>query len=182
MKIFATFALPALYAVLSSTAAVAADNPYAGQQSRPIKALSDQEVSDYLNGRGMGASKAAELNHYPGPRHVLDHASDLGLTAQQAASAEQVHDAMAEEARRIGKQIVEKEAELEALYASQQARRDNTQRVVLELASLQAKYRLAHLDAHLSMRRLLSPQQIAAYDRLRGYDGTKAAGHGHKHH
>lgn len=181
MKILATFALPALFAALPMTAD-AADNPYAGQQHRPIKALSDQEVSDYLNGRGIGTSKAAELNHYPGPRHVLDHASDLNLTPQQAASAQQVHDAMTKEARRIGRQIVEKEAELEALYASQQASPDNTQRIVRELASLQAEYRLAHLDAHISMRQLLSPQQIAAYDRVRGYDGTKAAGHGHKHH
>lgn len=41
--------------------------PYAGQQSRDIKALSDEEMKGYLTGAGMGFAKAAELNRYPGP-------------------------------------------------------------------------------------------------------------------
>src|SRR4029079_2796548 len=43
--------------------------PYAGQQARGVKALSDEEVSGYLAGAGMGFAKAAELNGYPGPMH-----------------------------------------------------------------------------------------------------------------
>ena len=65
-------------ALVFAAAASAADNPYAGQQTRSINALSDQEVADYLQGRGMELSKVAELNHCPGPRHVLDQADDLG--------------------------------------------------------------------------------------------------------
>ena len=49
-------------ALLGVASVLAADMPYAGQQTRTIKALSDQEVSDYVEGRGMGSSKAAELN------------------------------------------------------------------------------------------------------------------------
>lgn len=181
MKSSSIAALVALAAALPM-AGIAADNPYAGQDRRQIKALSDQEIGDYVNGRGMGTSKAAEMNHYPGPRHVLEHATTLGLTPQQAESVRQAHDAMAGEARRIGQQIVDKEAALEALYASQQATPDNTRHVVREIAELQAAFRLAHLNAHLSMKQVLSAEQIALYDRVRGYDGTNAAGHGHKHH
>ncbi|HEY0847188.1 MAG TPA: hypothetical protein VGE12_17595 [Noviherbaspirillum sp.] len=181
MKFSVILALPALFGVLP-LAGLAAENPYAGMEQRPIKALSEGEVGDYLAGRGMGTSRVAELNHYPGPRHVLDHAGQLGLSPAQIEQVQQVHDAMADEARRIGRRIVLKEAELEGLYASSQATAENTQRVVRELAALQADYRLAHLNAHLSMKLLLSPQQIAAYDRVRGYDGTNAAGHGHKRH
>ena len=43
---------------------------YAGQQSRAIKSLSEQDVDDLLAGRGAGFAKAAELNGYPGPAHV----------------------------------------------------------------------------------------------------------------
>jgi hypothetical protein len=45
--------------------------PHAGQQTRTIKALSDDEIAALCNGKGMGMAKAAELNGYPGPIHVL---------------------------------------------------------------------------------------------------------------
>lgn len=181
MKFSATLVLPALLAALPLVGA-AADNPYAGQELRLVKALSDQEINDYLSGRGMGTSKAAELNHYPGPRHVLDHADQLGLSQDQLAKAQEIHEAMAREARHVGQQIVEKESELEALYASQKANPENTQRAVQEVARLQGQFRLAHLNAHLSMKEVLSPQQIETYDRVRGYGNSKPAHQGHKHH
>ena len=49
------------------------DRQYAGQQARSIKALDDAEIDTLLNGRGMGLARAAELNHYPGPKHVSSH-------------------------------------------------------------------------------------------------------------
>ena len=175
-------AILAAVLLLAAVAAQAADNPYAGQEKRAIKALSDQEINDYLNGRGMGTSKAAELNRYPGPRHVLDDAKKLGLTAAQLRKTENVHEAMTDTARRIGKEIVEKEAELEALYASKKATLENTERLVRKLANLQADYRVAHLTAHLKMQQILSKQQIETYDQVRGYDSTKSHKGSHKHH
>jgi hypothetical protein len=47
-------------------------SPYAGQQTRAIKALSPEDLAGLLNGEGMGMAKAAELNGYPGPVHVLE--------------------------------------------------------------------------------------------------------------
>lgn len=166
----------------AATAAHAADSPYAGQEKRAIKALSEQEINDYLNGRGMGTSKAAELNHYPGPRHVLDAAEKLGLSAEQLAKTQEIHAAMENDAKRIGKQIVHKEMELESLYANQSATEDNTREAVMALAKLQADFRLAHLHAHLRMRDVLSPHQIEIYDKLRGYGDAKPHTGGHKHH
>lgn len=160
----------------------AADSTYIGQEKRTIKALSEQEISNYLNGRGMGTSKAAELNHYPGPAHVLEQAEKLSLSAEQLAKTKKVHQVMAIDAVRLGKQIVQKEAELEALYAGNQANAENTRQVVDALARLQADYRLVHLNAHLHMRDILSSHQVAMYDRLRGYDGSKPQGAAHKHH
>jgi hypothetical protein len=78
MKQFSTSCI-GIFALLGLAGTFAAETPYAGQQTRMIKALSDQEVSDYVEGRGMGSSKAAELNHYPGPAHVLVDSSRLEL-------------------------------------------------------------------------------------------------------
>jgi hypothetical protein len=46
--------------------------------ARSRQALSDQEVSALLDGHGAGFAKAAELNGYPGPMHVLELADRLG--------------------------------------------------------------------------------------------------------
>ena len=65
--------------------AAAPESPYVGQESRGIKALSPEDVDAYLAGKGMGLAKAAELNGYPGPAHVLELASQLSLTSDQRA-------------------------------------------------------------------------------------------------
>jgi hypothetical protein len=168
--------------LLINFSAHATESPYAGQEKRAIKALSEQEISDYLHGRGMGMSKAAELNRYPGPRHVLDAANQLGLSAEQLKKTQEIYDAMTHAAQRTGKAIVQKEAELEALYANRKATVENTARLVRELADLQAELRMTHLNAHLITHRILSRQQIEMYDQVRGYGGTKSHGGGHKHH
>src|SRR5512140_1710908 len=53
------------------TAHAALTSPYAGEEKREIKSLSADVIEQYNQGEGMGMAKAAELNHYPGPRHVL---------------------------------------------------------------------------------------------------------------
>jgi hypothetical protein len=60
--VFFLFALPASSAEVS---------PNSGQESQEIKALSESEIADLLAGKGMGWCQAAELNGYPGPKHVL---------------------------------------------------------------------------------------------------------------
>jgi Spy/CpxP family protein refolding chaperone len=168
MKPFSTSCI-GIFALLGLASALAADMPYAGQQTRTIKALSDQEVSDYVEGRGMGSSKAAELNHYPGPAHVLADSSRLDLTERQQAETQSVFDAMSAVAKRSGAAIVAKEAELDALYASGKAAPRAIKDLVTELARLQAEFRYAHLSAHLAMRTILTSEQIARYDAMRGY-------------
>jgi hypothetical protein len=70
-------------AALLAGPVLADDAPYAGQQGRSIKALSDDDIVALRKGEGMGMAKAAELNGYPGPAHVLQLASQLGLTEAQ---------------------------------------------------------------------------------------------------
>ena len=69
-------------------------SPYRGQETREIKALSAQEVSDLLAGKGMGFAKAAELNGYPGPKHVLELAGPLALTPEQVEGTRAIFNDM----------------------------------------------------------------------------------------
>jgi hypothetical protein len=143
--------------------------PYAGQQQREIKALSAADIKMYLEGHGMGFGKAAELNHYPGPRHVLDLATELKLSHEQFTKTQQAYDKMHAEAVRLGKLIVVKEKQLDSLYVTQKMSEIQLRTIVGEISKLQGELRFTHLNAHLEMKKILSPQQVAKYDELRGY-------------
>ncbi len=84
--------------LLISAAAANAQTPYAGMQTRSIKALSEQQVADLGAGRGMGLALAAELNGYPGPSHVLELADKLNLSTDQRAGVQRLFDSMKAEA------------------------------------------------------------------------------------
>jgi len=157
---------------------VSAQSDYAGQQHRPIKALSEAEIQGYLNGAGMGSARAAELNHYPGPMHVLELADSLALSPDQLARTQALFDAVKDEARRLGREVVAKERELDRLFADAQADDANVHALLEEIALLQARLRSAHLRAHIAQRGVLSAGQIARYDELRGYTSGNGV-HGH---
>src|SRR5882757_7174461 len=103
--------------IITATAA-SAQTPYAGMQTRPIKALSEQQVADLGAGRGMGLALAAELNGYPGPSHVLELADKLELSADQRASIQRLFDSMKAEAVPVGARLIEQEADLDKQFAS----------------------------------------------------------------
>jgi hypothetical protein len=151
-----------------------------GQEKREIKALSSEEIAGYLEGQGMGFAKAAELNHYPGPKHVLELAEQLQLGKQQLQRTKEVYDKMHKQAVSMGRQIVEKERALDHLFANQKINETTLKGMVVEIGMLQGELRAVHLRAHLEMKEILSRHQIERYDELRGYKGD--GGHGHEHH
>ncbi|MGG5888114.1 Spy/CpxP family protein refolding chaperone [Falsiroseomonas sp. HC035] len=146
-----------------------AAQPYAGMQARAIKAISPEQAADLLAGRGMALALAAELNFYPGPMHVLEHAEALALTPDQRAEAARLRDAMAAEARALGARILALEAELDALFAGGRAEAGPLAALTAALGGLTGRLREVHLTAHIGMRAALTPAQRATYARLRGY-------------
>jgi len=169
-------------AAVSGAYAVGTPSPYAGQEQREIKSLSSEDVQSLLSGKGMGLAKAAELNGYPGPSHVLQLAAELQLSDGQRAATQALFQAMESKAITLGASLVQAERELDQLFASRQATPSLLAQKLGAIGQLQAQVRGAHLEVHLAQAQLLSAEQIALYAKLRGYTGeTKAPGHRHSH-
>jgi hypothetical protein len=157
-----------------------AQTPYAGQQTRSIKALSDQQIADLRAGRGMGLALPAELNGYPGPVHLLELADQIGLSDNQRSAVERLFNAMKVETIPIGERLIEQEATLDGLFSTHHATQENITAATAEIGDTQAKLRSAHLKYHLSTLALLQPEQIERYSQLRGY-GAGDHQHHHEH-
>lgn len=93
------------------------DPPYPRLPERPIKALSPEQVAAYRAGDGMGQALAAELNGYPGPRHVLELVDSLALSADRRAAVQAVFDRMHARAVEFGAAIIAAEAGLDSAFA-----------------------------------------------------------------
>lgn len=152
--------------------------PYAGLQARPVKAMSDQQVADLKAGRGMGLALAAELNGYPGPVHVLELATALGLSDEQRAKVAGLLDVMKREAVPLGERLIAAETVLDRQFADKTITASSLGEATRDIASLQGELRFAHLKYHLATLELLTPEQAARYATLRGYGGGQhAPGH-----
>jgi hypothetical protein len=162
-------------------AAADAQTPYAGMQTRPIKALSEQQVADLSAGRGMGLALAAELNGYPGPVHVLELADKLSLSADQRASVQGLFNSMKAEAVPLGAKLLEQEADLDKQFATRTVTPASLKASTATVAATQGALREAHLRYHLSTVAILSPGQMQRYAELRGYGG-QAPQMKHHHH
>ncbi len=143
--------------------------PYAGLQDRPIKALSEQKLAELRAGRGMGLALAAELNGYPGPMHVLEHADALQLTLDQRAKVASLFTAMQDGAISAGAALIEAETRLDALFATGRIDPRSLEAALRRIAAAQTALRQTHLVHHLHTKDVLSREQVAAYNRLRGY-------------
>ncbi|MCU0425515.1 MAG: Spy/CpxP family protein refolding chaperone [Candidatus Kapabacteria bacterium] len=151
------------------TAGTAQSQPYSGEEQREIKALSAEMIEGYRKGRGMGFAKAAELNHYPGPMHVLELKQILGLTPEQERTMNDAYNQMHDETVRLGKALVEEEKALDSLFTHGKADSASVRRITTTIGGLQAAIRFAHLNAHIIAQAVLTKEQILQYDQERGY-------------
>lgn len=175
-----TPALAALALTLTATAPAVAQepqhdhdhgSPYASFTDREIKALSNEEIEGLLNGDGLGMALPAELNGYPGPKHVLELAPMLELSAEQESRIRAVYDEMKAEAEELGEAIVDLERELDQAFAGGTITESRLDELLAEIAAYRGRLRAAHLRAHLRVLPILSETQRKHYDRARGYAG-----------
>ena len=169
----------ALVAALMVTPAFATDTPYAGQQNRAVSTFSEADVEALLSGGGWGLAKPAELNGWPGPRHVLDLAQDLDLSADQEQAIQTLFDDMNAKARALGAALIEKERNLDLAFESGEIDPATLQQLLSASEAIRGELRATHLSAHLATAPILSRHQRVIYSRLRGYD---AGTDGHNDH
>lgn len=149
--------------------ATAEPGPYAGQHKRAIKSLSEEDVAALLQGQGMGLAKSAELNGYPGPAHVLEHADALALTEQQRTVTAALLQAHKEVAQKLGAALVSSEEALDEAFKTGTIHPARLSALTSEIGQRQARLREEHLRTHVEQTVLLNSDQIQRYSALRGY-------------
>ena len=157
---------------LAATAQHHSHSPYAGMERREIKSLSDADIADLRRGAGWGLALSAELNGMPGPAHVLELKDRLGLSPAQIASIEAIFLAMQTEARAAGESFIAAEAAIESAFRQGNLTEDRLRSLVAAAAEARANLRFIHLSRHLQTPALLTADQIARYNELRGYTAS----------
>lgn len=146
-------------------------SPYAGEENRAIKSLSPGDIAELKAGRGWGLAKAAELNGVPGPAHLLELKSELGLSSVQIAQIERIYTDMQREARRLGPQLIELERRLNAQFSDGVMDETGLRDLLEQIGRTRTALRFTHLQTHLRTPAILTAQQTARYQALRGYSG-----------
>lgn len=147
-------------------------SPYAGQQKRDLKAFPPQVIKQLKKGSGMpfyGMAKPAELNSFPGPKHILEGQDTLQLTPEQVDKVQAVYDTMHKQAVEVGRQLLRNEQKLDSAFANERIQPAKLKKFTAKSGTLYGKLRQVHLNAHLKARSILEEQQIERYDQWRGY-------------
>lgn len=175
-----TTAIAAMAATLSVVAPSfgAEKQPYAGQETRAVKALSPEDVTGLRAGAGLGYAKAAELNGWPGPAHALEMRDRLDLSAEQIAELEALRADMLARTMPLGEELIAAEGALDRLFAEGDPSASAVEAATASIAAIEGRLRAAHLVTHLRTAPVLTRHQTMLYARERGYDGGGHAGHG----
>ena len=129
--------------------------------------LDTDEVQAIEAGSGFGMARAAEASGLPGPKHVLEFAEELELSAAQVGQMKALVAQMHAAAVAQGQQVLAAEAAVDAELARPVP--DVTRLAQLTDAAGLARGRLrqVHLRTHLQAAPLLSTAQRARYRQLR---------------
>jgi len=159
--------------VLMISAVYANDNhqksKYVGQENRKIKSLSMDDINELKKGAGWGLAKAAELNGYPGPSHILQMKDKIDLTLQQQTKIETIYKIMKAEAIVLGTKLIHLEKQLNDKFANKTISQNDLEQIVTKIENIRTKLRVVHLSTHLKTPEILSSTQIDLYNNLRGY-------------
>ena len=161
-----------LFAVVSTpawTQSVHKTSPHAHARSAEVSGLTADDVRALQNGEGMGLARAADLNHFPGPKHLLDLGAELNLNPGQIKRIRAIHGRMKAQAIAKGEDILEAEAHLAGLFASGRPSAAQVKRITEQIGIMRGQLRAIHLIAHIDSTRELTAAQIEGYDRLRAH-------------
>lgn len=145
---------------------------YQGEELRKIKTLSKDDISELQKGGGWGLAKAAELNGYPGPLHILQMESEISLTPTQKSKVQTLYRDMNAQAVVLGQELIDLEGNLNTAFAEQNIDSESLEKHVTAIEAIRSSLRTLHLSAHLETPNILTEEQITLYNRLRGYSSN----------
>lgn len=172
MRRLLTLASIALLAVVPVTVTQAQHDhvsKYAGQQTREIKSLSADDIDELRRGGGWGLARAAELNGVPGPAHLLELKDEIGLSPEQVARISAIYDTMKAKAVAEGERLIALEQQLETQFRDGTITDATLRSALADIGESRRTLRYIHLSTHLETPEILSANQIARYNVLRGY-------------
>jgi hypothetical protein len=117
----------------------------------------------------MGLARPADINGYPGPLHALEQADALALTEEQRRAIQSLHDQMRTEASALGEEFLGQYGGLELAFRDGTITAEALSERTGEIGRIEGALRATHLKYHLATRAILTPDQIRAYMKLRGY-------------
>jgi Spy/CpxP family protein refolding chaperone len=120
-----------------------------------------------LNAEGMGQASYAEMNGYPGPKHVLDLADKLQLSEAQKKSVKQIYNDMAARAKELAQRIISLEEELNKAFSENLVTERSVREDAEQIGRLRGRLRAVHLAAHLKTRGILTDKQVETYMKMR---------------
>lgn len=150
-------------------------SPYAGQESRAIKSLSEDDIAELRRGGGWGLAKAAELNGVPGPAHLLEMKDEIPLSDDQLAAISTIFAAMQADAVAEGERLIAREQALDDAFRRRSVTDESLRRMLAAIETSRSALRYIHLAAHLATPALLTEDQMARYVALRGYGAEPCA-------
>ncbi|MEL6527492.1 MAG: hypothetical protein AAFQ07_17460 [Chloroflexota bacterium] len=162
--------LVVILAVATAQDVTPTPSDYVDLQFTEIRGLSTEQIEGYQIGAGLGFALPAELNGYPGPRHVLDLAVDLELTSTQQVAIQALYDDMLPQAIELGEQILAQEEAIELAFRDGTVTDIFLQESLAEAGRLESELRYVHLSTHLATIDILTEHQVRQYNVLRGYD------------
>ncbi len=109
--------------------------------------------------------------------HVLQFKEQLALTPDQTEKVQAIFDRMSRDAKALGKEWIDRERALEGGFAEYAITADQVSAETVAIGEVQGRLRAVHLTAHIATRAVLTPEQIAKYDVLRGYQAMAAPSH-----
>jgi hypothetical protein len=154
---------------------------YAGEETRAIKSLSDEDIAELRQGGGWGLAKTAELNGMPGPAHLLELKDDISLSPEQVETIERVFRDMRQAAIEEGERLISREQALEDAFRDRSVTDESLEILLDAIEESRSHLRYIHLAAHLRTPDILTDDQITRYNTLRGYaaDPCKQVPAGH---
>ena len=169
--------LCAVFILVQNSAAFASGtkNHYADFTKRNIKSLSNEDIAALQAGSGWGLALPAELNGWPGPKHVLELKSELDLSEEQIDEITAIFQAMQKQAITAGETYIEAEEALSRAFEHGHIDEARLSTLLSDAATARGALRNIHLSAHLTTPAILTPEQIQKYNQLRGYTDDPCA-------